>query len=143
MKMLFVEYEGRLIMEEFYSETVMDHFNNPRNAHVIQDPDAEGHNGDPSCGDYLVMFLKVDKENVLYDISYVVFGCPAAIATASMTSELAKGKSLEEAMKITEQDVVDALGGLPDFKLHCSNLAVGALRNAIEEYMAKSKQQVM
>lgn len=126
-------------MEEFYSQTVIDHFSNPRNAHVIQDPDAEGHNGDPSCGDYLVMFLKVDEKEEIYDISYVVFGCPAAIATSSMTSELAKGRSLEEARRITEQDVIDALGGLPEFKQHCSNLAVGALRNAIDEYMEKTK----
>lgn len=124
-------------MEE-YSEIVLDHFNSPRNAHVIQSPDAEGHNGDPSCGDYLVMFIKVDRD-IIYDISYVVFGCPAAIATASMTSELARDRSLDEAMSITEQDVVDALGGLPEYKQHCSNLAVGALRNAINEYIIKSR----
>ena len=110
----------------------------PRNAHTMPDADAEGTVGDPSCGDCLVMYLKVKDERI-EDISYLVFGCCGAIATSSMTSELAKGKTLDEALNITEDDVVDALDGLPESKIHCSLLGVGALRAAIQNYKTIKK----
>ena len=103
----------------------------PQNAHSMPDADAEGDYGDPSCGDYLTVYLKV-KDNRIEEISYLVFGCCASIATSSMTSVLAKGKTLEEALNITEEDIIQALDGLPENKVHCSNLGVSALRNAIK-----------
>ena len=108
----------------------------PRNMHAIENADAEGYYGDPSCGDYLILFLKVENE-IISDVGLLVYGCPASIATSSVTGELAKGKSLDAALNITDQDVVDALGGLPEHKKHCSLLAVSALRNAIDEYKTK------
>ncbi|HPX93363.1 MAG TPA: iron-sulfur cluster assembly scaffold protein [Bacillota bacterium] len=116
-----------------YSDTVIDHFMSPRNAHTMPDADAEGSVGDPSCGDCLVMYIKV-KDNRIDDISYLVYGCCGAVATSSMTSELAKGKTLEEALSITEDDVIQALDGLPESKIHCSLMGVGALRQAIANY---------
>lgn len=116
-----------------YSDTVIDHFMSPRNAGTMPDADAEGSVGDPSCGDCLVIYIKV-KDNRIDDISYLVFGCCGAIATSSMTSELAKGKTLEEALAITEDHVVEALGGLPESKIHCSLMGVAALRKAIANY---------
>lgn len=121
-----------------YSDKTMEHFICPRNAHSMPDADAEGQFGDPSCGDALTMYIKVQDQRIT-DISYLVFGCSASIATSSMTSVLAKGKTLEEAMRISEEDIVEALDGLPPEKLHCSNLGVSALRNAIQQY--KQKQQ--
>ena len=106
----------------------------PQNAHSMPDADAEGSYGDPSCGDYLTVYLKV-KDNRIEEISYLVFGCCASIATSSMTSVLAKGKTLEEALNITEEDIIQALDGLPENKVHCSNLGVSALRSAIENYL--------
>lgn len=108
----------------------------PQNAYSMPDADAEGSFGDPSCGDCLTFYLKV-KDDKIAEISYLVFGCSASIATSSMTSILAKGKSLDEALRITEEDIVEALDGLPEHKLHCSNLGVSALRKAIENYTAK------
>jgi nitrogen fixation NifU-like protein len=122
--------------DEEYSDKVLDHFLSPRNVHTMPDADAEGKYGDPDCGDYLIIFIKV-KEQRIDDISYVVFGCPASIATSSMLSELAKGKSIEDALLITDQDVLDGLDGLPEHKQHCSLLAVSALRKAIEAYQNK------
>ena len=112
----------------------------PQNAHSMPDADAEGDYGDPSCGDYLNVYLKV-KNNRVEEISYLVFGCCASIATSSMTSVLAKGKTLEEAMNITEEDIIQALDGLPENKVHCSNLGVSALRNAIENYLNKNRTE--
>ena len=112
----------------------------PQNAHSMPDADAEGNYGDPSCGDYLTVYLKV-KDNRVDEISYLVFGCPASIATSSMTSVLAKGKTLEEALNITEEDIIQALDGLPENKVHCSNLGVSALRNAIENYLNKNRTE--
>ena len=106
----------------------------PQNAHSMPDADAEGCYGDPSCGDSLTVYIKV-KDNRIDEISYLVFGCPASVATSSMTSELAKGKTLEEALNITEEDIVRALDGLPENKLHCSNLGASALHNAINNYL--------
>lgn len=116
-----------------YSQKVIEHFMCPQNAYSMPDADAQGVFGDSSCGDELVIFLKV-QDNYIQEISYLVFGCCASIATSSMTSVLAKGKSLEEALAITEEDIIQALDGLPEVKKHCSNLGVSALRNAINNY---------
>ena len=112
----------------------------PQNAHSMPDANAEGSYGDPSCGDYLTVYLKV-KDNRVEEISYLVFGCCASIATSSMTSVLAKGKTLEEALNITEEDIIQALDGLTENKVHCSNLGVSALRNAIENYLNKNRTE--
>ena len=114
----------------------MDHFMNPRNAGNMEDADGEGSYGDPECGDYLVIYIKV-QENCITDIRFMVFGCCAAIASSSMTTLLAKGKSLEDAMKLTDQDIAQALGGLPENKLHCSVLGATALKNAIKDFYAR------
>jgi nitrogen fixation NifU-like protein len=103
----------------------------------MPDADAEGTCGDPSCGDSLTLYIKV-KDDVIEDISFLVFGCVAAIATSSMTTELVKGKPLEEALKLTDTDITEALGGLPENKLHCSVLGATALKNAIENYRSKT-----
>ena len=118
-----------------YSEKVLEHFRCPQNASSMPDADAQGIFGDPSCGDALIIFIKV-RDNNIQDISYLVFGCCASIATSSMTSVLAKGKSLADALAITEEDVIKALDGLPETKVHCSNLGVSALRKAINNYQA-------
>ncbi len=112
----------------------------PQNAHSMPDADAEGCYGDPSCGDSLTVYIKV-KDNRIDEISYLVFGCPASVATSSMTSELAKGKTLEEALNITEEDIVRALDGLPENKLHCSNLGASALHNAINNYLEMKRTE--
>ena len=112
----------------------------PQNTHSMPDADAEGDYGDPSCGDYLTFYLKV-KDNRVEEISYLVFGCCASIATSSMTSVLAKGKTLEEALNITEEDIIQALDGLPENKVHCSNLGVSALRSAIENYLNRNRTE--
>jgi len=119
----------------------MDHFKSPQNAYSMPDANAQGIYGDPSCGDALIVFLKV-QDNVIQHITYLVFGCCAAIATSSMTSVLAKGKTLEEALQITEEDIVTALDGLPETKVHCSNLGVSALRNAINNYYESLKTSI-
>lgn len=120
-----------------YSEKVIEHVMCPQNARSMPDADAQGNCGDPACGDALTMYIKV-KDNRIQDISYLVFGCCASIATSSMTSVLAKGKTLEEALAITDNDIVLALGGLPGSKLHCSNLGATALHNAINNYLEKN-----
>jgi nitrogen fixation NifU-like protein len=122
-----------------YSEKVMDHFRNPRNMGEIPDADGVGTVGNPVCGDLMTIYIKV-KNNRLEDIKFKTFGCGAAIATSSMITELAKGKTLEEAMKITRANVAESLGGLPLIKMHCSNLAADALHVAIEDYYKKQKE---
>jgi nitrogen fixation NifU-like protein len=112
----------------------------PQNAHSMPDADAQGSYGDPACGDYLTVYLKV-KDGRIEKISYLVFGCPASIATSSMMSGLAKGKTLVEALNITEEDIVWALDGLPANKLHCSNLGIRALRNAINNYLEMKRTE--
>jgi len=119
-----------------YSEKVMEHFKNPRNVGVIEEPDGVGEVGNPVCGDMMTFYIKV-KDNVISDVKFQTFGCGAAIAVSSMVSEMAKGKTVEEASKITNKMVAEALEGLPKQKMHCSNLGADALRKAIEDYKAK------
>ena len=116
----------------------MDHFMNPRNVGEITDADGVGTVGNPVCGDLMTVYIKV-KNNKLEDIKFKTFGCGAAIATSSMITELAKGKTIEEALKITRGDVADSLGGLPPVKMHCSNLAADALHAAIKDYLEKKE----
>ena len=119
-----------------YSEIVMDHFNNPRNAGVIEDADGVGEVGNPQCGDMMTFYIKV-KDDTLVDVKFQTFGCVAAIAVSSLVSEMAKGKKLDEAQQITRQGVAQALGGLPPNKMHCSNLGAEALSLAIKNYQEK------
>jgi nitrogen fixation protein NifU and related proteins len=121
-----------------YSEKVMDHFTNPRNVGEIENADGIGEEGNPVCGDMMTFYIKV-KDNRLEDVKFKTFGCGAAIAVSSMVSEMAKGKTLEEAMKITPKSVADELEGLPKNKFHCSNLGAQALQKAIEDYQNKQK----
>ena len=123
-----------------YSEKVMEHFKNPRNMGEIPDADGVGTVGNPVCGDLMTIYIKV-KENRLQDIKFKTFGCGSAIATSSMITELAKGKTLEEGLKISRANVADSLGGLPAVKMHCSNLAADALHAAIEDYYKRRKDE--
>lgn len=124
-----------------YSEKVMEHFTKPRNIGEVTEPDGVGEVGNPVCGDMMKFTIKV-KDNRIEDVKYLTFGCGAAIAVSSMVSEMAKGKTLEEALKITNKQVAEELGGLPGNKMHCSNLGADALRKAIEDYMEKEKSAV-
>lgn len=121
-----------------YNEKVFDHFRNPRNMGELKDADAEATVGNPTCGDVMKLMIKVDDDKIS-DIKFQTMGCAAAIATSSMATELAKGKSLDEAEKITNKDVSKALGELPPIKEHCSNLAAEALGKAIENYRERNK----
>jgi len=121
-----------------YSEKLMDHFKNPRNMGRMENPDGIGKVGNPVCGDVMWIYIKV-KDNVIEDIKFETFGCGAAIATSSVITELAKGKTLEEAEKITNKDVIDFLEGLPPLKKHCSLLAEQGLKAAINDYREKKK----
>jgi len=123
-----------------YSDTVMEHFTSPRNVFIMSDPDGVGTAGEPGCGDTFRMFIQVQGDRIA-NISFLVFGCCAAIACGSMTTVLAKDKTIGEALKITEQDVIDALDGLPEAKQHCSNLGVSALKAAIENYRANERHK--
>jgi nitrogen fixation NifU-like protein len=122
-----------------YSKKVMDHFMNPRNVGVIENPEGYGKVGNPVCGDLMEIFIKV-KDDIITDIKFKTFGCGSAIATSSMVTELAKGKHVDEAIKITRNDVADELEGLPPQKMHCSNLAADALQAAIKDYKNKKKK---
>jgi nitrogen fixation NifU-like protein len=122
-----------------YSEKVLEHFKNPHNVGELKDADAEGTVGNPVCGDLMTMYIKV-KNDRIEDIKFKTYGCGAAIATSSMTTEMAKGKTLDEAMEISRQDVAEALDGLPAVKMHCSNLAADALHEAIKNYREKKKK---
>jgi nitrogen fixation NifU-like protein len=119
-----------------YTDKVIDHFNNPRNQGRIENPDGVGKVGNPVCGDVINIYIKIDGD-IIEDIKWETMGCAAAIATSSMMSEMVKGKTLEEAEKITRDTVAEALDGLPPIKLHCSNLAADGLHNAIEDYKKK------
>ncbi len=123
-----------------YSPKVIEHFQNPRNVGEIEDADGVGTVGNPSCGDIMKMYIKV-KDGKITDVKFKTFGCGAAIATSSITTEMAKGMTIEEALKMTRGEVADALGGLPPVKMHCSNLATDALKAAIEDYQAKKSRK--
>ncbi|HHT50069.1 MAG TPA: Fe-S cluster assembly scaffold protein NifU [Eubacteriaceae bacterium] len=119
-----------------YSDKVMDHFTNPRNVGDIKDADGIGEVGNAKCGDIMKMYIKVE-DNIIKDIKFKTFGCGAAIATSSIATEMVIGKTIDEALKITNNAVVEALGGLPHEKVHCSVLAEQAIKAAIDDYMAK------
>lgn len=124
-----------------YSEKVMDHFSKPRNVGEVSEPDGVGEVGNPVCGDMMKFTIRV-KDNRIEDVKYLTFGCGAAIAVSSMVSEMVKGKTLEEALQVTNKKVAEELGGLPGNKMHCSNLGAEALHKAIEDYMEKEKAAV-
>ncbi len=117
-----------------YSEKVMEHFRNPRNVGEIENPDGIGHVGNPVCGDIMELYIKV-KDGTIVDAKFKTFGCGAAIATSSIVTEMVKGKRIEEALKISNKAVAEALDGLPAVKMHCSILAEEALKSAIEDYL--------
>jgi len=121
-----------------YSKKVMDHFTNPRNVGIIEKPDGFGKVGNPVCGDLMEMYIKVEND-IITDIKFKTFGCGSAIATSSMVTELAMGKTIDEALKITRKNVADELDGLPPQKMHCSNLAADALHAAIKDYKKKKQ----
>jgi nitrogen fixation NifU-like protein len=118
----------------------MEHFKNPRNMGEIPNADGVGTVGNPVCGDLMTMYIKVENDRIK-DVKFKTFGCGAAIATSSMTTELAKGKTIDEAMKITRASVAGSLGGLPPVKMHCSNLAADALHAAIKDYQEKREKK--
>jgi len=120
-----------------YSELVMEHFMNPRNVGVIENPDGVGKVGNPVCGDMMEIFIKVE-DNHIADIKFRTFGCGAAIATSSIATEMVKGKTLEEAEELSNRAVAEALGGLPPIKMHCSNLAADAIHAAIADYRLRN-----
>ena len=123
-----------------YSKKVMEHFMNPKNVGIIDNPDGYGKVGNPICGDLMEIYIKVENDKIK-DIKFKTFGCGSAIATSSMVTELAKGKNVDEAIKITRQDVADELDGLPPQKMHCSNLAADALHEAIKDYKKKKEKK--
>ncbi|HHU62921.1 MAG TPA: Fe-S cluster assembly scaffold protein NifU [Clostridiales bacterium] len=125
-----------------YSDKVMDHFMNPRNVGKIEDANGIGEVGNSKCGDIMKIYLKVEN-NIIEDIKFQTFGCGAAIATSSIATEMVKGKTIDEALKLTNKAVVDALGGLPSNKVHCSVLAEQALKAAIEDYKKNNQREAV
>ena len=123
-------------MEHQYSSKVMEHFRNPHNVGEIKDADGIGHVGNPVCGDIMELYIKV-KDDVIVDAKFKTFGCGAAIATSSMITDLVKGKTVKEALEVSNRAVAEALGGLPKVKMHCSVLAEDALKRAIDDYLKK------
>lgn len=127
-----------------YSKKVIENFMNPKNMGEIENPDAIGKAGNPICGDQMNLYLKIEKnkegKEIIKDIKFKTLGCAAAISTSSMITEIAKGKTIEEAMKITKGEVAESLDGLPPVKMHCSNLAADALHDALKNYLAKKQQ---
>ena len=126
-----------------YSDKVLDHFSNPRNVGEIPDADGVGTVGNAKCGDIMRMYLKVDDQGIITDVKFKTFGCGAAIATSSMATEMVKGKSLKEALKLTNAAVAEALDGLPPVKMHCSLLAEEAVKAAVADYMKKHPEAVI
>lgn len=122
----------------FYNEIVIEHFTNPRNVGELENPDGEAIVGDPTCGDQMKVHIRIDS-NIIVDIKFKSYGCPGAIATSSMVTELAKGKSTDEALMITDDDVILSVGGIPERKKHCSLLGIKALQEAINDYLRKAK----
>ena len=127
-------------VRSLYSNKVMEHFKNPRNVGEIANPDGVGHVGNPVCGDIMELYIKVTNGTIT-DAKFKTFGCGAAIATSSMMTEMVKGKSVSEALEISNRAIAEALDGLPSIKMHCSVLAEEALKSAIEDYYAKSKKR--
>ncbi len=127
-------------VRSLYSEKVMEHFMNPRNVGEIENPDGVGHVGNPVCGDIMELYIKVNG-NTIIDAKFKTFGCGAAIATSSMVTEMVKGKSISEALEISNRAVAEALDGLPPIKMHCSVLAEEALKSAIEDYLSRNKEK--
>lgn len=125
-------------MPNTYSQKVMDHFRDPHNMGSIKDPDGVGEVGNPSCGDLMKLYIKV-KDDKINQIKFETMGCAAAIATSSMITDMALGKTLAEAAKVTNKNIADKLDGLPSIKMHCSNLAADALKKAIADYKSKNK----
>ena len=123
----------------FYSDKVMEHFQHPRNVGEIENPDGVGTVGNPVCGDMMTFYIRVQDDR-LVDVKFKTFGCGAAIAVSSMVTEMAKGKTLDEVMAITNDKVAEELGGLPTNKMHCSNLGADALHRAIEDYRQKQQK---
>lgn len=123
-----------------YSEKVMDHFTNPRNVGEIPDADGVGEVGNATCGDIMKVYIKVEGD-IIVDAKFKTFGCGAAIATSSMVTEMVKGKTLDEALQITNKSVAESLDGLPPVKMHCSNLAADALHEAVKNYLNKKERQ--
>ncbi len=123
-----------------YSDLVMEHFRNPRNVGTIEDADGVGNVGNPVCGDVMQMMIKV-KGNRIEDVKFQTMGCGAAIATSSISTEMVKGKTLDEAKEVSNKAVAEALGGLPPAKMHCSNLAADAIHMAIDDYLSKQKEK--
>ncbi len=126
-------------MNDKYTEKVKDHFFHPRNVGEIPDADGVGTVGNPTCGDVMTMYIKVKDDHII-DIKFKTYGCAAAIASSSIATELVKGKTIKEALELTRDDVAKELGGLPAIKMHCSNLASDALREAIKDYKEKHKK---
>ncbi|OGX31617.1 MAG: Fe-S cluster assembly scaffold protein NifU [Omnitrophica WOR_2 bacterium RIFCSPLOWO2_12_FULL_46_30] len=129
-------------MEQQYSEKVMDHFLHPRNVGEIPDADGIGNVGNPVCGDIMRLYIKVESGRIT-DVKFKTFGCGAAISTSSMVTEMVKGKTIEEALEISNKAVAEALGGLPPIKMHCSVLAEEALKSAIEDYRKKQQAGIV
>ena len=141
-KDMYVKGEKQVVYPDpdfFYNKIVMDHFTNPRNIGEMKADEADGFSitGDPTCGDQMYLWIKVELDKIV-DIKFKSFGCPGAIATSSMMTVLAMGKTIAEAKKLTDDDVIEALGGVPERKKHCSLLGMGALHNAIKDYEQKS-----
>ena len=128
-------------VQSMYSEKVMEHFRNPLNVGEIKDASGIGKVGNPVCGDIMNLYIKV-KNDIIVDAKFKTFGCGAAIATSSMVTELVKGKTVKEALEVSNRAVAEALGGLPPIKMHCSVLAEEALKNAIEDYLKKSGKKI-
>jgi len=132
-------------MLQQYSKTVLEHFKNPKNMGEIDNADGVGEIGNPQCGDVMKVYIKVGKnqedKEYLEDVKFQTFGCAAAIASSSMTTQIARGKSLEKAEKLTMNDVVEELGELPKIKLHCSSMAIQGLRKAIKNYKEKGSEK--
>lgn len=124
-----------------YTEKVMDHFTNPRNVGEIENADGVGEVGNMKCGDIMRIYIKVNDDDVIEDIKFRTFGCGAAIATSSAVTEMVKGKTIDEALQITNKAVAEELGGLPEAKMHCSNLAADALHKAIEDLKNKRTEK--
>jgi nitrogen fixation NifU-like protein len=125
-----------------YTEVVMDHFRNPRNVGSIENADGIGQVGNPTCGDIMKIYLKISDDDTIEDVKFETFGCGSAIASSSMATELIKGKSIDEAVEISNKSVIEALGGLPPVKVHCSVLAEQAIKSALYDYAQKTNKTI-